>query len=162
MRHSSVFNDQGFTILELIVIVIIVGILAAFSAPGYLAWSQRKKVDSALTSIEGAMKEAQRQAIAKSITCNVTLDTSPPKVRSTTTSNCLLTGDRTLTSVSLTASATSVNFDYLGNSSSEITVVVSPASNPNFKKCLVLSTPLGLIRTGKYSGSGTNSANCTQ
>ncbi|MBD2293556.1 type II secretion system protein [Anabaena sphaerica FACHB-251] len=160
MRHSNVLNDQGFTILELLVIVVMVGILAAFSAPGYLAWSQRKKVDSAITSIEGAMKEAQRQAMAKSQTCNVTLNTATKTITSSTTSSCLLTGDRTLSNVSLTASATSVNFDNLGNSSSEITVVVTPSTNPNFKKCLVLSTPLGLIRNGKYSGAGASSANC--
>ncbi|ADI63779.1 type 4 pilin ['Nostoc azollae' 0708] len=162
MRHSSASNDQGFTILEAVVIVAIVGIFMAFSAPSYLAWSQRKKVDSALTSIEGAMKEAQRQAIAKSLTCNVTLNTSTLKITSTTSSSCLLTGDRELTSVALATSGTTIDFDYLGNSSTEITVVVSSSANPNFKKCLVLSKPLGLIRTGNYADNGTSSSNCSK
>lgn len=162
MRPYNASNNQGFTILEAMIIVVIVGIFMAFSAPSYLAWSQRKKVDSALNNIEGAMKEAQRQAIAKSLTCNVTLNTSTLRITSTTASSCLLTGVRELTSVAIETSSTTVNFDFLGNSSSEITVVVSPSTNPNFKKCLVLSTPLGLIRTGKYTGTGTSSANCTQ
>ncbi|MEA5575422.1 type II secretion system protein [Anabaena sp. UHCC 0451] len=169
MRHSNVFNDnQGFTILEALIVVVFIGILGAMAGPSYFAWSQRRTVESAITNIEGAIKEAQRQAISRSRTCNVTLDTATPRVRSTTTNvNCLLTGDRTLSNVSLAASATAVDFDYLGNSSMSITVVVAPtanASSDNFRKCLVLSTPLGLIRTGNYTGaSGTTApASCTQ
>lgn len=160
MRHSNVLNDQGFTILEALIVVVFVGILAAMAAPSYLAWSQRKKVDSAITSIEGAIKESQRQAMAKSRTCTVIFNTTTPRVTSNTANNCLITGDRTLSDVTLARSAASVDFDYLGISSSPITLVVSPSSNPNFKKCLVLSTPLGLIRTGKYSGAGTAASNC--
>jgi type II secretory pathway pseudopilin PulG len=164
MRHSNVSDNQGFTILEALIVLVFAGILAAMAGPSYSAWSQRRAVDSAITSIEGAIKEAQRQAMAMSRTCNVTLDTSPPRVRTTSPGdlrigNCLPTGDRTLSGVTLTASDPSnpfVDFNHLGNTSKEITFVVAPVANSssnNFQRCLVLSTPLGLIGTGKYNGS---------
>lgn len=167
MRHSNVSDNQGFTILEALIVVVFAGILAAMAGPSYFAWSQRRAVDDAIISIEGAIKEAQRQAMAMSRTCNVTLDTSALRVRTTSPPKikCLLTGDRTLSDVTLAASATSLNFDHLGNTTSEITVVVAPSANyssNNFRKCLVLSQPLGLIRRGNYTGASgtTTSSSC--
>ncbi|WP_413175653.1 Tfp pilus assembly protein FimT/FimU [Anabaena azotica] len=164
MRPYNVSDDHGFTILEALIVVVIVGIIFAFSAPSYLAWSQRKKVDSAISSIEGAIKEAQRQAIAQSRTCNVTFDaaSSPPQVRSTTSGNCLVTGSRELTGVTLEASPTSLNIDFSGNALTSVTVVVTHTTNTNLKRCLVLSQPLGLIRTGNYTGTAalTDSSRC--
>ena len=167
MRHSNVSDNQGFTILEALIVLVFAGILAAMAGPSYSAWSQRRAVDSAITSIEGAIKEAQRQAMARSRTCNITLNTSAKTVTTPNTNSriCLLTGDRTLSDVTLAASATSLNFDHLGNTTSEITVVVAPSANSssnNFRKCLVLSQPLGLIGTGNYTGASgtTTSSSC--
>lgn len=161
MRHSNVSNDQGFTILEALIVVVFAGILAAIAGPSYFAWSQRRAVDSAITSIEGAIKEAQRQAMARSRYCPMTFNSTTI----TSTDNCLLTGDRTLSDVTLAALPTSLNFDHLGNTTSEITVVVAPSANSssnNFRKCLVLSQPLGLIRRGNYTGASgtTTSSSC--
>lgn len=161
MRHYNVSNNQGFTILEALIVVVFVGILAAMAGPSYFVWSQRRAVDSAITSIQGAIKEAQRQSMAMSRTCNVTFNSTT--ITSTSNNNCLLTGDRILNNVTVTASATSFDFDNLGNTTSEITVVVAPAANPSSNnKCLVLSQPLGLIRTGKYTGASgtTTSSSC--
>jgi prepilin-type N-terminal cleavage/methylation domain-containing protein len=168
VRHSSALDyNQGFTLIELIVVIVIAGILAAFAAPSFLAWSQKNQVDYAITNIEGAIKESQRQAMAQSQTCNITFDTSSPKVTSTVNTaatppinNCLITGDRTLEGVTIATSATQFNFNFKGEVASLITVVVTHKRNTNLKRCLVVSTPLGLIRTGKYTGNGTDQNNC--
>jgi type II secretory pathway pseudopilin PulG len=159
MRHSNVSDNQGFTILEALIVVVFVGILAAMAGPSYFAWSQRRAVDSAITSIEGAIKEAQRQAMARSQTCTLTFNST---TITSSPANCLITGDRTLQNVDVAASNTSLSFNNLGNTTgSTVTIVVNPTGNTNLKRCLVLSTPLGLIGTGKYTGTGTTEANCT-
>lgn len=164
MRHSNVSNNQGFTVLEALIVAVFAGILVAMAGPSYFAWSQRRAVDSAITSIEGAIKEAQRQSMARSQTCNITLNTSTKIVTPSDTNSriCLLTGDRTLQNVDVAASNTSLSFNNLGNNTgSTVTIVVNPTGNTNLKKCLVLSGTLGLTRTGNYSGSGTTDTNCT-
>lgn len=163
MRHTNVLNNnQGFTMLEALTVVIIVGILAAFSAPSFLAWSHKSQINSAITSIESAIKESQRQAMAKSRTCNVSFDVTTPDQPKITSSGstCLGTGDRTLENVSLTTSVSDFSFNLLGESSTQVTVVVTHAANSSLKRCLVVSTPLGLIGKGVYTGTGANFANC--
>ena len=81
-----------------------------------------------------------------------------------------MTGTRTLYNVSInvykdgTGAASSLTFDYLGNmtETNPITIVLQYSNNIGDKKCIVVSQPLGLIATGKYTGSGaTYSSNCT-
>ncbi|MGL4884002.1 MAG: hypothetical protein ACRC8K_23525, partial [Waterburya sp.] len=38
--------------------------------------------------------------------------------------------------------------------------VVSIPNGANLKKCVVIENFLGAIRTGEYTGTGTNAANC--
>ncbi len=161
-------NSQGFTLIEILTVLLIIGILAAIAAPSYLAMLNKNKVNNALSELRGALQEAQREAIRKSKSCSVTLNTTNNRV----TGSCLVTGERVLDGISMRASNSSFKFSYKGvtlNSSNTelsdpIVVVVSHSSNPNFQKCLVMSAPLGLIRADSYSSSdtsGTVEAKCT-
>jgi len=67
LKQASAQN-AGFTLIELIVATVIIGILAAISAPSMLAWYNNTKVDDALTQARGTLKQAQRKAIQKSKT----------------------------------------------------------------------------------------------
>ncbi|TAE57158.1 MAG: type II secretion system protein [Nostocales cyanobacterium] len=176
MRHTNVLKiDQGFTLPEVMTVVVIVGILAAFAAPGFLAWNQRKQMDAAISNVEGAIKEAQRQAMAKSRECNVSFTApSTTPLRISSSNGCLVTGTRTLENIrqmqvsiddsSFPTTATSLNlFSHTGQNmnASPVTVVLTHSGNTNLRKCVVVSSPLGLIGTGEYRGtSGTISARC--
>ncbi|NET72491.1 MAG: type II secretion system protein [Sphaerospermopsis sp. SIO1G2] len=166
MRHSNVQNfNQGFTVLETLVVIVMVGIIASLTAPSFLAWNQKKQVDSATAAIEGSIKEAQREAMSQASSCDVSFNiANPEKPIVTSGINCLTTGDRQLENVTLTPSDTAISFNSLGESSSDtagnVTIVVTHVSNPNLKKCLVVSKPLGLIGSGEYTGTGASEANC--
>ena len=158
-------KNQGFTLAELVIVLFIAGLLASLSAPSFLSMNERNKVNAAVTSVEGALKEAQTGAMRKSKNCNITFSSTAI----TSSDGCLITGARKLQDVSLLSSlstaspANSFNYNYKGitvDSSSNpqpltnnITIVLLSNNNPKLVKCLVVSAPLGLIRTGTYNPS---------
>jgi len=177
-------NNEGFTLIEILVILIIIGILSAIAVPSFLAMLNRSKVNDALSQTRGALQEAQREAMRKSKTCtvvvpagsNVTL-TSPSEdldgdevldagedLNNNTvldTNNCLVTGTRILTGISIRRDATSlgiISFDFKGRTtkggSDNQAIIVSLANDTSTQeKCLIISNPLGIIRSGDYSDS---------
>ena len=144
-------NNQGFTLIEMLVILIIIGILSAIAAPSFLGMLNRSKVNSALNEARGALQEAQREAIRKSKPCTVSISTTDKKF----TSSCLVTGDRTFdSSVGLETNDLSIPFSYRGTITLNNggTFVFFTKDNFTNKKCLVISSPLAIIRTGTYTG----------
>ncbi len=168
LRHQK---NQGFTLIELAVIVIIVGVLAAISVPSFLSWLQSRRMSDALSTLEGAFKEGQRQAIRQNRNCTLTIGTGTNPTITATPSTCLPTGTRSFQNVNLrTNMATSgvsgntVRFGFQGRTSSAGTVVLASTESPSTQRCLVLSIGLGIMRVGTYSASdtsGTAAANCT-
>lgn len=150
-------NSQGFTLIETVVILLIVGILSAIAAPSFLGLLNRSKVNNAVAQTQGALQEAQREAIRKSKTCTVTV---PPgsNVTLTSTNNCLVTGARTLTGISIRRdnSLETITFDFKGRTTagaSDKAIVLSLINDTSSERCLMISKPLGLIRTGTYIDS---------
>jgi prepilin-type N-terminal cleavage/methylation domain-containing protein len=140
-------SNRGFTLIEMLVIVVMVGIISAITAPSLLGMLNRSKINAAQAEVEGVIQEAQRQSIRSSKTGNLILD------------------DVSLRAVSNSTAITSFWFNHKGelftNSptgsspqrlNNPITVVISSA-NTSSQKCLVLSAPLGLLRSGTYIGA---------
>lgn len=157
-------KNQGFTLIEILTVLLIVGILAAISVPSFLALLDRSKVNDALSQVQGALQQAQRRAISNNKPCTVTLAPATKKV----TADCSVTSDSTLNStVGIKTNETSIQFSYRGtiSLSDAGTVVFFTENNPSKKKCLVISKPLGIIRTGNYTGDIANpisSNNCAK
>ncbi|MBD2196489.1 MULTISPECIES: pilus assembly FimT family protein [Calothrix] len=55
-------KDDGFTLLEVLVVVFMVGILAAISSPGWLGFLKRQRLNKANDIVLAALQEAQREA----------------------------------------------------------------------------------------------------
>lgn len=167
-------NSQGFTMIEIIIILMIIGILSAIAVPSFLAMYNKGKLNNALTQVQGALQEGQREAIRKSQSCTVTLDTTNNKV----TSSCLATGERSLVNYGVAmatnilpppgASLPAIPFSFKGNTTIALsggansgTVVLYLSNGSGQKKCLAISNGIGIMRTGNYSGSSSSASDIT-
>jgi prepilin-type N-terminal cleavage/methylation domain-containing protein len=54
--------QHGFTLLEVLVVVFMIGILSAIAAPGWLGFMNRQRLNKASDNLVSALQEAQRQA----------------------------------------------------------------------------------------------------
>lgn len=157
-------KEQGFTLIEMLVTVMIMGILAAIAAPSWMTWYNNTKVTTSLEQVQGALSEGQRQAMRRGKTCTIDLDYH---TITSSTGSCLI-GDRTLPEgVVLTTNISSGNiqFSFKGNTiPNDLGVIVlSMSDGSGEKKCLVLSNTLGANRNGTYTGTNISSpttANC--
>jgi type II secretory pathway pseudopilin PulG len=85
-------QESGFTLIEKLIIVAVIGIMGAIAAPNFQGFLNRMKVEQAVTKIRGALDETQRQAVRNNKLCNITLNLNQGEV----SGDCLVTGERTI------------------------------------------------------------------
>lgn len=153
---KSEASNSGFTLIELMIVVVLVGILAAIGIPSILANLERSKMDAALTTIRGALEEAQKISTKKGKACDVIVDTTN-KVVTSEPLDCLITGPRTLdkslTIATNPASSPTLSFSFKGNTVSEAALVIYVTESPQApnKRCLFITQGTGILRTGIYN-----------
>lgn len=150
MLHSNVSKDLGFTLTESLVVVAIVGILAAMGIPSLIAAHNRAQLAQATDLVVASLQQVQQEAIRRNQSCTLTLDKIDRKI--TGSSGCLSTGDRILPEqIALDyTGAGNIQYGIRGNTTANKSIVLAIIDNPNSNRCLTVSAPLGIIRLGTY------------
>jgi prepilin-type N-terminal cleavage/methylation domain-containing protein len=156
MLKQSKKSDRGFTLTELMVVLIIIGIIAAIATPHFLGLLDRYRVAGSLEQLLGAVNETQRLAMVRGKSCRISVNLTTKKITANPT-GCIL-GDRTLDKAinirSNFPGSTNITFSYKGSNTRMGTIVLSSA-HTNVQKCFVIALGTGIKRTGNYNGSKT-------
>jgi prepilin-type N-terminal cleavage/methylation domain-containing protein len=148
-------RNTGFTLIEMLVTVIVVAVIAAIASPNLLGLLNRNRVNSALEEVEGAIKEAQKQAMRNGTSCTINIDDSSDSIQTDNaiSGGCLLSTRSLNDLVRFNSNVATVAFSGKGNTNASSIFVVSMENGTPQKKCLVVSSGLGIMRTGNYTGT---------
>ena len=164
MFNQTKKSDRGFTLIEMAIVLLIIGIFGAIAAPNFLGLLNRMRVEEALSSLVGAIKETQRQAMSESMVCRININTNT-NVLSGSPSQCLLNNRRIEDEIrirtNISGATPNISFSHKGSTTKMGTIVVSN-NNTDVQKCFVIALGTGITRVGKYEGSGTGSVSATQ
>lgn len=146
-------SNAGFTLVELLMTLIIIGVIAVITVPNFLGLLNRNRVNQAAQQVEGALKEAQRQAMRMGKLCTININTTTKIISNPATNGCLLSTRNLNSSVQLNSNSATVTFSGKGNINRVLAnpaIVVSMPNQTSQRKCVVLDGFFGVLRSGDY------------
>lgn len=175
------FNTDGFTLLELLAVIVIIGVLFAIAAPNWVAFINQQRVSNARNQVSQAIRSAQSEAkrtkVPRAIVFQNRTGSAPryaivPKPDNTAIDPAKVTnwenlGDGSALRLSVNrgafASPPPLLFDAYGSvvpSSVELpyTITIGTEISENPRRCVTVTSILG----GTIEGSGSDTDKETQ
>jgi Tfp pilus assembly protein FimT len=166
--------DRGFTLAEILTILIIVGILFALGTPSFIAMQGVAKLNSSADNMRTALETSQSQSLKKNKNCTVYIPSNSNTIvgdclmNSTGTSSGITDIENGLPSFNLDSGITvtvatswtgtgtppQVVYNSQGVTESGGTIIFA-STDTGDKRCLILNRGAGLIRGGTYINNTT-------
>lgn len=171
MRRAS--SIRGFTLIELMVVVAIIGFLMAIAAPGWNTFKNRQALNIAQQEVLSAMRESQKKAIHHRRKWQTSFREKDGRVQWAThpvgevpqdgawhdlPKDVKLDEETTLRKAK---GVRRVQFDHMGNVNGQLgRLALSPQDGGSMKRCVVVSTLLGAMRSGENQARKDNGKSC--
>ncbi|QIR40371.1 type II secretion system protein [Tolypothrix sp. PCC 7910] len=156
-------SNSGFTLMETLVIVVVIGILSAIAAPTWVSFVNNQRLNTSQNQVYQAFRQAQSQAKKEKLTWNASFRehngivqwaVHPATVSAASANwneldrNVLLDSETTL---SLSNGIRQIQFDHTGSVKQPPLgrITLSSKYGGKAKRCVIVSTILGAIRTSK-------------
>lgn len=157
-------HESGFTLIEVLVVLFIMGILGAIAAPSWLALLNAQKLNSAQEQIYLAIRKAQSQAMQENRTWQFSIreqTVNNQKIVQWATHPIQIKANDALwndlgesiqldaeTTLAISGGVRQVKFDYNGNVTQPPLgrVTLSIVNGGQMKRCVFISTMIGALR----------------
>lgn len=159
-------NNQGFTLIENLILILLSGIFAAIAAPGWLSLMRSIEIDRAADRLHWQLQKAKSEAKRDRATWEVLIRNSPKGIQYSVNhddaqpvwqnmpfDNAEIDFGNTTFFFDRRKQAYRMQFNWLGVSNGRLGRVTVTHKQSNVKRCVIVSTLLGSMRTGKEKGA---------
>ncbi len=167
-------SSSGYTLLEWIVVMLIVGILAAILAPSWVALLHRARLSAAHNQVYQAMQEARENARRQKVTWQVSFrllgdktqwaihpKANPPSAAQWQTLDSRIELDDKETTLRKARNIYRAEFNHRGHTNGQLgRVTLAVKNTTTLKRCVIVSTLLGHLRQGEYHSKARDGRYC--
>ena len=107
-------KNSGFTLIELMVVIVVIGIFVAIGVPNFMSWLPKYRLKSAVRDLYSNMQLAKMTAVKSNQNCTVTYSTDPDQY---------VLGGALSKTVVLEDYGSGVNFNGPGNETFAVTTI---------------------------------------
>jgi Tfp pilus assembly protein FimT len=158
-------SDQGFTLVEKLILIALSGIFAAIAAPAWLGFMRAIEIDRAADRLHWQLQKAKSEAkrdratwetlirqSSEGIQYSVHHDDAQPNWQTMPFYNAEIDLGNTTLFFDKKKGGYRMQFNWLGVSNGRLGRITVMHKQSKIKRCVIVSTLLGSMRTGKQKG----------